>query len=127
MRYLKTVFPIILFASLFVFSCSSSGDMQKKGSKDLTLRQHLERSGGVSLEGYDENTRVRLRGEKSVKNRGKQPLFVVDGKRWGRDFYDVHTALLNQTITSVRVLSTPSMYGNQGAYGVIEIRTEKGK
>ena len=98
-------------------------DDKQTDTDNLTLRERLERKGGVSLRGYEENTTVELRGGRSISDRGKQPLFVVDGNKWGRDFYRVAQSLETEKIKSVRIMNNPSMYGNQGSHGVIEITT----
>lgn len=117
---------------LTLAGCASSGSSNRSGDEkeELTLRQHLQRINGVNIRGSQENTRITIRASGSLQqNRGKQPLFVVDGNIRGRSFYDVASDLKPEEIVSVRVLrgSGANMYGSRGGQGVIVIKTTREK
>ena len=123
---------VSLLLLLTLAGCASSGSTSKSDgdTKEMTLRQHLERISGVNLQGRQENTRVSIRASGSLtNNRGKQPLFVVDGRKMGRSFYRISRYLNPGQIISVEVLSGSgaNMYGNQGGQGVIKIKTTKNR
>jgi len=122
------VFSILLFSG-----CATSGSSVGSGDgaeepEELTLRQHLERANGVHLRGKKENTRIVIRASGSLQqNRGKQPLFVVDGNPRGRSFYRIASSLNPEEIVSVEVLrgAGANMYGSRGGQGVIAIDTTR--
>lgn len=117
----------LIIISLSTYGCVTSENMSgDDNSEDLSLRQHLERASGVTLQGYEESTKVILREENPRNKQYQQPLFVVDGKKWGRNFYRVASSLEPEEINSVRVMASPSMYGGEGGSGVIEITTTDG-
>jgi outer membrane cobalamin receptor len=94
----------------------------------MSLRQHLNRISGVTVRGDQENTKILIRANGSLQhNRGKQPLFVVDGQKMGRSFYYVSSQLDPKEIISVEVLrgAGANMYGSQGGRGVIVIETTR--
>ncbi|HEX6983688.1 MAG TPA: TonB-dependent receptor plug domain-containing protein [Balneolaceae bacterium] len=98
-------------------------------NQELTLRNRLEQISGVSIRGRYENTKVYIRGERSFQaNRGKQPLFVVDGRKMGRSFYRIASIFTPEQIVSVEVLSGAgaNLYGSEGGAGVIVIKTNRG-
>ena len=88
-------------------------------------------------------TTMRLRGTSSISTLTNQnPLIVVNGNTWNVDMssFDVNTAndesfaqLLNvnpEDIEEISVLkdaAATAIYGSQGANGVIEIKTKRGK
>jgi outer membrane cobalamin receptor len=58
----------------------------------------------------------------------RQPLFVIDGQKVGRNYPDVRDMVTTGQIKSVRLLkdSEASQYGSQSGFGVIEIITKGG-
>lgn len=88
-------------------------------------------------------TTMRLRGTSSISTLTNQnPLIVVNGNTWNVDMstFDVNTAndesfaqLLNinpediEEITVLKDAAATAIYGSQGANGVIEIKTKRGK
>jgi|AntRauTorcE11898_2_1112593.scaffolds.fasta_scaffold05861_2 hypothetical protein len=146
MKYLNIGLKTSLAALLIVMgSCASSGS-STTNKEDMTLGDYLSQKSGVTLQGYEENTRVIMRGSSKLNRSGslsqpegrgernlargadKQPLFVIDGQKVGRDYYSIASKFGPGQIKSVRVLqaSQANMYGSQGQYGVIEIKTNKG-
>ena|SRR5680860_463890 len=120
---------IALALILMVIGCASSGSSTQSSNdtENMTLREHLERHNEVTLSGRYANTRVAIRGEGSLSNPGQQPLFVVDGQKMGRNFYDVASKLTRGQIESVKVLvgAGANMYGSEGGNGVIVIKTNR--
>jgi|GEM_PF-473540 len=140
----------IAFAVLLVgmIGCASSGSSQKSTAGDetetMTLGDHLRRISGVRVTGSGDYAKVvlRPRGMSSVSrgmgspdnksdiNMGdsdqRQPLFVVDGQKIGRNYPDVRDMFAPGEIKSVKLLSDSeaSQYGGQSGYGVIEITTK---
>lgn len=89
----------------------------------IDLTDFLKRMSGVQIVGAGPDARFVIRGVTSI-NLPTDPLFVVDGVNVGTDYSVVYNAVQAQSIKSVRVLksgSETSMYGVQGAAGVIEI------
>lgn len=123
--YRKLLILLLITATVGCAGTESTKEKEYQ-NKEMTLRQHLERMSGVRVKGTNENTTVSIRGSSSLmSNRGKQPLFVVDGRKMGRSFYRIASKLSPGEITSVEVLSGSgaNMYGNQGGQGVIVIET----
>src|SRR5690625_4980047 len=134
MARVTIITKILAVLSILLFSgCASSGSSIGSGNgneekEELTLRQHLERTNGVHLRGKKENTRIVIRASGSLyQNRGKQPLFVVDGNPRGRNFYRIASNLNPKEIVSVEVLrgAGANMYGSRGGQGVIAIDTTR--
>lgn len=129
------MFPAFVFAAvIFVQStgCSSSNSVTQKDKEQInpksnwTLKDHLRRASGVRLTGSGDNTRVIIRGVRSIASPTNQPLFVIDGQKAGRNFSNVNGLLSEGEINSIEVLppSQSSMYGLEGNFGVILIHTE---
>lgn len=59
----------------------------------------------------------------------RQPLFVVDGQKVGRNYPDVRDMFSPGEIASVKLLTDAqaSQYGSQGGSGVIVITTQSAK
>ena len=129
MRRFNSGSIIVLVLTLVAIGCASSGSTSQSRSdtESMTLRQHLERNGEVTVTGRYANTRVFIRGESSLSNPGQQPLFVVDGQKMGRSFFDVASRFAPGQIESVKVLvgAGANMYGNEGGSGVIVIKTNR--
>jgi|AntRauTorcE11897_2_1112592.scaffolds.fasta_scaffold46677_2 outer membrane receptor for ferrienterochelin and colicin len=120
---------IVLVLTLVAIGCVSSGSSSQSSTntQNMTLREHLERNRNVTLSGRNSNTRIAIRGENSLSNPGQQPLFVVDGQKMGRSFFDVASRFTPGQIESVKVLvgAGANMYGGEGGNGVIVIKTNR--
>lgn len=129
MKWLNFGSAIALVLTFMVVGCASSGSSSQASAdtENMTLREHLERNGDVTVRGRDSNTRVIIRGESSLSSPGQQPLYVVDGQKMGRSFFDVASRFSRGQIESVKVLvgAGANMYGNEGGNGVIEITTNR--
>ena len=139
-----------MVAALFAAGCASGGSSIKRassGDEYMTLEDHLRRINGVTIMGSGKNAKVMLRGTRGIstishdissQNRpdrktdlrlndsdARQPLFVVDGQKIGRDYPDVRDMLAPGEIKSVKLLkaSEATRYGSQSGHGVIEITT----
>ena len=150
MNYVKSVFNVLLIALLFIsFGCAGSGSSSQKSTAPedatLTLEDHLRRINGVRITGSGDYAKVILRGgggissvsrgmgepdSKKDMNLGdsdeRQPLFVVDGQKVGRNYPDIRDMFGPGDIASVELLnkSKASQYGSQGGNGVIVITTK---
>ncbi len=94
----------------------------------LELSDYLRRLPGVQITGSGSNVTVRVRTSTSVSNT-VEPLYVIDGNRVGNSYQSAASQVDVNDIQSVRVLkdvSSTSMYGMQGANGVILIKTKTG-
>lgn len=129
MKWLNFGSVIALALTFIAVGCASSGSSSQSAvdTENMTLREHLERKGDVTVSGSGSNTRVIIRGEGSLSNPGEQPLYVVDGQKMGRNFFDVASRFSRGQIESVRVLvgAGANMYGSEGGNGVIEITTNR--
>jgi TonB-dependent SusC/RagA subfamily outer membrane receptor len=93
----------------------------------LQLADYLKRIPGVQVSGSKDNPMVRVRVSSSVQN-DVEPLFVIDNTRVGNSYQSAASMVDVNDIKSVSVLkdvSSTSMYGMQGANGVIVIKTKK--
>ena len=141
----KTIGKLTVFIMLLmVAGCASSGSAGSGSDlSHMTLEDHLRRINGVRVTGSGDYAKVILR-PRGISNasRGmgvptsktdinlgdsnqRQPLFVVDGQKVGRDYPSVRDMFGPGEIKSVRLLpeSEASQYGSQSGYGVIEIVT----
>lgn len=140
---------LLIVLLLIMTGCASSSTSQKstsegtEGSEQMTLEDHLRRINGVRISGSGDYAKVELRprgisnanlGASSSGAKGdyalgdsdkRQPLFVVDGQKVGRDFPNVAEMFSEGEIKSVRLLpeSEASQYGSEGGHGVIAIVT----
>lgn len=144
----KGIKLIVVVSMLMMTGCATSSSSQKStagtdGTENMTLQDHLRRINGVQITGSGDYAKVvmRPRGISGV-SRGetssgkgdlalgdsdkRQPLFVVDGQKVGRDYPNVAQMFSPGEIKSVRLLpeSEASQYGSEGGHGVIEIVTK---
>lgn len=150
MKYAKSVFNVLLIALLFIsFGCATSGSSSQKSTAPedatLTLEDHLRRINGVQITGSGDYAKITLRGGGGISSvsRGmgepeskkdmnlsdsdeRQPLFVVDGQKVGRNYPDIRDMFGPGDIASVELLtkSKASQYGSEGGSGVIVITTK---
>lgn len=153
MHYIKVGLALCIGLLIALAGCSTSGSTSQSDKsvaseaerESMTLEDHLRRINGVSIQGSGDNAKVFVGGARGVSNvsRGmgppedktdlnmgdsnqRQPLFVVDGQKAGRDYTSVKDMFSPGEIVSVRLLSDSeaSQYGSEGGYGVIVISTE---
>lgn len=144
----KGVAVVMLGVFFMTIGCATGGSTSQSGQKsvaegteNMTLEDHLRRINGVQISGSGDNAKVMLRprgfsdasrgmgapDDKTDINMGdsdeRQPLFVVDGQKAGRDYSKVEEMFSEGEIKSVRLLpeSEASQYGGEGGFGVIEI------
>ncbi|MBR9999387.1 MAG: TonB-dependent receptor plug domain-containing protein [Cyclobacteriaceae bacterium] len=92
----------------------------------LQLSDYLRRIPGVQVTGTKDNPVIRVRVSSSVQS-DVDPLFVIDNTRVGNSYQTAASMVDVNDIKKVTVLkdvSSTSMYGMQGANGVIVIRTK---
>jgi len=141
-RYYILFFAIILFTA-----CSSSQqgqssvDKSTRGSTGKTqaisefstdnsameLVDYLRRISGVQVFGSKNNPVIRVRVSWSV-NSDLEPLYVIDRTIVGNSYESAASMVDVNDIDKITVLkdvSSTSMYGMQGANGVILIKTKK--
>ena len=96
------------------------------GSEYWTLEDYLRRINGVQVRQSGGTVYLSIRGHNSIENPDAQPLFIVNGQKIGRNYSFVSSLFSPGEIQSVRVLPTTqtSIYGMEGNYGVILIRTK---
>ena len=136
MKWLQAFFPVTVAAFLLILSgCASTGNSNTKSSEyqnkvssneQLSLEDYLRRLSGVRVVGTGNNIRVTIRSNMSISNSNEQPLFIVDGQEVGRSFAQAKQMVTKGKIKSVKAIppSRASMYGIQGAAGVIIVKTE---
>ncbi len=119
---------------LMIMSCSNSYQaIGSSGSKELevnnsvlSLGDYLRRVPQLYVRGTGDNLQVQLR-ENSSPSGSASPLYVVDGKKMGRDYARVSRTIDSNDIESVRALTNASetaIYGLDGSSGVIIITTK---
>lgn len=127
----------LTFISLLLVStgCSTSGasvdgkttgDIIEVHDSSLSLVDYIRRAGGVSIQTIDGRTFVRIRGNASF-NSNAEPLYVVDGVRFGNSFGRVEQHVPPEFIKSIEVLKgaeAASRYGMQASSGAIIITTK---
>lgn len=131
---------LLVFAILLIAACGSpkSGltkaeraakvkdpneQVVRSAETSLDLTAYLRRIPGVQITGSGERAEVRIRGNASI-NGEYRPLLVVNGTPLGTNYSSLYTMIDTNEIDRVRVLksaSETSVYGVQGANGVIEI------
>lgn len=152
MKSLKNGIQLFLVAILLIATaCASSSSVKQsnksegtQGTQYMTLEDHLRRINGVRIVGSGDYAKVVLQARgisnasvgmgapdnKTDLNMGdsnkRQPLFVIDGQKVGRDFSSVKGLVSAGNIKSVRLLrdSEAARYGSQSGSGVIEIVTK---
>jgi outer membrane receptor protein involved in Fe transport len=131
--------------TLFV-GCASSGNSGNSGDDSyMTLVDHLRRINGVQVRGTGDGQYVVINSKSSISsiNRGKrtadkgstnlefdgskQPLFILDGQKVGRDLNQVKSMVSPGRIASVKLLkgAAAAQYASQAGMGVISIKTKK--
>ena len=124
---------ILLISTVCLASCTSTGPISLSDSKIdrpiTSFAQTIEgKQAGVLINSYSgdpgASPSILIRGIGSI-NASNEPLYILDGMR-----YNGPLSMINPNdIVSVEVLKNPSetsIYGIQGANGVIVIKTKKG-
>ncbi len=150
MENFKTILYTTMFAALLITTgCATTGSTGQKSTapedETWTLEEHLRRINGVQIMGSGDYAKVILRGSQGISSisRGmgepedkkdinlndsdeRQPLFVVNGQKVGRNYPDVRDMFSPGEIASVKLLtdSQAAQYGSQGGNGVIVITTK---
>ncbi len=129
MKTYANIFGAVIF-SLLLAACSSmqSGSATHKAEMDddtviqvnqpTTLADMLARVPGVFVDDFGPTT--------TVKIRGGEPLYVLDGIRLGHSYFEAANAVDVNSISAIEVLKDPAetmMYGRDGQYGVVVIHT----
>ena len=149
MYYVKSITSTFLTVLLLILcGCASTGSSSHKSvatdTETMTLEDHLRRINGVRIVGTGQAAKVFVGGTRGVSSvsRGmgtpeskkdlnlsdsddRQPLFVVDGQKVGRNYPDVRDMFSRGEIKSVKLLSDAeaAQYGGQSGNGVIVITT----
>lgn len=136
MKTLNTSLFVITGTTLLLLAgCATTGNSNTKkteyqnkvSSNDyLSLEDYLRRLSGVRVVGSGAGASVTIRSNMSISNSSEQPLFIVDGQQIGNSFAQARQLVSKGKIKSVKAIppSRASMYGMQGAAGVIIIETE---
>lgn len=88
------------------------------------LTQYLQRIGGVNVVGTGSNARITIRGPVSFQSSSNNPLYVINGSKFGHDYNSVFNSVNPEEIKRIRVLKgadETAIYGSEGSAGVIEI------
>lgn len=128
---MKTVW-MMLIASLVFVCCQTSNRIDRSAnahnsylSKYTNLAEALRGSSGLIISGTGDQTRIIMQKTGSMTNR--EPLYVVDGFPLGNSYRQANRMINMANVSSVRILKNAyelTQYGEQGANGVIEIRTK---
>ena len=122
---------IVLAAGLLMLSaCGSSSNgasSDTRGADDPTgsVQEELRRFPGVDVRETPDGVQVRVRGDTSFMG-DQEPLYVVDGVRYNSAMGGTLVGVRRTDIVDIRVLksvSETSVYGPQGANGVVVITT----
>jgi len=100
----------------------------KKGEpSESNMISLLRRTPGLQISGSDQQAVAKVIGMPFTMNSDPSPLFVVDGMRVGTKVRDVADIVNPKDVARITVLKDPSdlsMYGVQGASGVVVIKTK---
>ncbi len=94
----------------------------------MTLFQYLKGVPGIVISGSESNPLIYVR-QPTGLNSNNHPLFVINGQEAGKDYASVVSMVNVNDIKSITVLkdvASTSVYGMEGADGVILIRTKGG-
>jgi len=148
-NYRSVLCVTVIAALLMATGCATSGSSSQESSapedETWTLEEHLRRINGVQIIGSGDYAKVVLRGSQGISSvsRGmgepdskkdinlgdsdeRQPLFVVNDQKVGRNYPDVRDMFSPGEIASVKLLtdSQAAQYGSQGGNGVIVITSK---
>lgn len=133
------IFIFIIFAMTLVHCSTSKKSAKAKTTKTtkhakaeesgiiLTVEDRLRRLSGVNIQGSGRDAKVTIRGLTSLTN-NTEVLFVVDGVTVLGGLAAVSQTVNVNDIKNIRVLKSAmetTLYGVQGAGGVIEIDLKK--
>lgn len=137
MNIMKQLLSFSFVIVLVFLSACGPNSILNKSKKDFgseievnnsakTLDAYLKNLAGVSVYGSGPGAAVRLRGSASIQL-NTAPLFVIDGVRVGRDFGTVYNMVQMSNVDSVKIIRSSRatiVYGQEGGFGVIEIKTK---
>lgn len=130
---LNLIFVFIL--SVMITSCATQNTASTKTPKTKVSRNDYSRftnladilrTKGLDVQGVGNNITIRIRGTASI-NLNTQPLFVLDNVPLGNSYAMANNAVMPVNIESIRILKDISQltrWGEQGANGVILIKTK---
>jgi TonB-dependent starch-binding outer membrane protein SusC len=136
MKKILSLLTLCLILALLSCTATQNGSIEKGGANDMSdntnipLDQYLRRVPGLRVSGSGTSAGVQLIG---IGNRNSlmttnAPLFILDDVNVGTNLGQVASLVQTVNIKTVRVLKSAdetSIYGVQGASGVIEIITKK--
>lgn len=103
----------------------NNGSVVRVDDPSLSLVDYLRRVPGVRIIGDGPGARIIIR-EKRTFASNSTPLFVINGRRAGKDFSSVYYLVNMADVTEIEVIkgTDTSLYGMDGANGVILISTQ---
>lgn len=129
---MKNRYPFILLSCLIIFLGSNRVDAQAKNFSNIdgrykSILDMMRELPGVDVRSTNEKNggSVTIRGLGSLNNQ-RQPLYVVDGVVYTGDITGINTQDVDM-ISVIKDAASTSVYGAQGAFGVISIVTKSGK
>jgi len=138
MKIHSYAYSAVIAALLFLTGCASTGSTAGKSEQadsntievhdpSLTLADYIRRAGGLSVHNVEGRTNIRIRGNLSF-NSTSDPLFVVDGVRFGNDYDRVEYLVPLNSIQSIQVIKgseASSLFGMAASSGAIIITTKR--
>jgi TonB-dependent SusC/RagA subfamily outer membrane receptor len=139
MKKILSLLTLCLILALLSCTATKNSTGEQETKKDtaentaektnIPLDQYLRRVSGLRVSGSGSSARVQITGVgNSSLTSGNAPLFILDGVNVGTNLGQVANLVQTANIKTVRVLKSAdetSIYGSQGASGVIEIITKK--
>ena len=129
---MKNLMSILLLSSLFFFTNNASLHAQAKNFNNIdgrykSILDMMRELPGVDVRSTNDKNggSVVIRGLGSLNNQ-KQPLYIVDGVVFTGDITGINTQDVDM-ISVIKDAASTSVYGSQGAFGVISIITKSGK
>lgn len=131
----KCIFLLSLFYAATFVGCKNQYQAVNKDqdqrviipdSKVLSLADYLRRVPQLFIQGSGDSVSVQIR-ENSTITGSSSPLYVIDGKKSGRNYNTVSRLVDPNDIAYIKALtnaSETSFYGIDGSSGVIIIKTK---
>ncbi len=135
---MKTLFMALFAFSVFLLAGCGTSQTAASGSTKTTaaperpfssyndLADALRTMGGLRVEGGGTTAKIYIRGTSTITLE-TQPLYVIDGNPIGHNYSMANSALNMGDITGIKVLRAAhetTIYGKEGANGVILITTK---
>jgi len=128
-------YAVFLIIAVCLISCSSSRLSDGENYRDenstgvaFTLADLLRNEPGVKVQGSGTNVTVTIRGGDTNSIAGNpRPLYVINGTVVGNNYTAASNSLNINEVHRIKVkkgISSTTLYGSQGANGVIEITTK---